>query len=352
MDVLSSEKNSMKIPSVELPDDLLEESLNPWKFSLIGRLDLQQIKFLDASRWEVLNQVLQVRKWISNFRPATQKTSKAMVWVRFPGLSLEFWSEKVLFTICKEIGTPIKIDNATTNCEKGYYANVLVEVDFAHHIPSKVWIGTKYGGFFQDVLIPDCPKFCTSCKIVGHLNSECRFEKNKHQTGKSSEASPKIIQRREKPTPFPFDICEPSLAADVVVDTIKVTVPSSKEGGDDISQQSKFSVLENVENEISYEVELVKTPKILEAVEEININNSNIKFVNGTNGTVVDVPIQVTSWSKVVEKEMVTSTSASSSAAKSPGAYPKVNSQVPLNNKYNFRKNPGKGGTRNPPPKQ
>lgn len=75
----------------------------------------------------------------------------------------------VRFGICKEIGKPIEIDNANLKCEVGYYANVLVEVDFAQPIPSKVGIGTKFEGFHQDILIPNYPKFCNTCRIVGHL---------------------------------------------------------------------------------------------------------------------------------------------------------------------------------------
>ncbi|XP_026420033.1 uncharacterized protein LOC113316013 [Papaver somniferum] len=174
-----SSVEGIKIPSIELPNDLFEKSLDPWRFSLIGRLNLQKIKFIDAAIilrnqwklvgecklipfgrgfftikldnatdrdyiksqiWEVTDQVLKVRNWVYNFRPANQRTSKAFVWVRFPGLGLEFWSESILFKICKEIGTPIKIDAATAKCDVGYYANVLVEVDFAFPIPNKVWI--------------------------------------------------------------------------------------------------------------------------------------------------------------------------------------------------------------------
>ncbi|XP_026383987.1 uncharacterized protein LOC113279507 [Papaver somniferum] len=146
------------------------------------KLDNEKYKqYIKEGKWEVLDQVLQIRKWISNFRPESQKTSKAMVWVKFPGLGLEFWSEKILFKICKEIGNPIKLDEATAKCEVGYYANVLVEVDFARTVPNKIWIGTKYGGFFQSISIPVCPKFCPTCKTVGHLITECRVEKNKAQ---------------------------------------------------------------------------------------------------------------------------------------------------------------------------
>ncbi|XP_026459671.1 uncharacterized protein LOC113360374 [Papaver somniferum] len=276
-----------------------------------------------------------------------------MVWVRFPGLGLEFWNENFLFTICKEIGTPLKIDNATTRCEVGYYANVLVEVDFSQHIPSKVWIGTKYGGFFQDVLIPDCPKFCSSCKIVGHLNSECKFKKNTEQE-KPVESVPKNDQRREPQVPF--DICNPVIHEDSVVDSNKDVVQTNSSNVEIISQGSKFSALENVPQEEVLEEVIMETPKIVKVVEANTLNNSTVKFINGTNGTFEEVPIQVTSWAKVVEKEMVTSTSTSTSALvkahKSLNAPSKVSGQIPQNNKYNFRKQPGKGGTKDPHLKQ
>ncbi|XP_026417249.1 uncharacterized protein LOC113312726 [Papaver somniferum] len=223
----------MKIPSIELPDELFEKSLDPWRFSLIGRLNLQNIKFVDAAIilrnqwkligeckliplgrgfftikldngtdrnyiksqvWEVMDQILKIRNWMYNFRPTSQRTSKAFVWVRFPGLGLGFWSESILFKICKEIGTPIKIDEATTKCDVGYYANVLVEVDFASSVPNKVWIGTKYGVFFQEVSIPDCPKYCSSCKMVGHFIIECRVEK-----AKSNETNSENIITPQQP---------------------------------------------------------------------------------------------------------------------------------------------------------
>ncbi|XP_026410464.1 uncharacterized protein LOC113305661 [Papaver somniferum] len=173
-----------------------------------------------------------------------------MVWVRFPGLGLEFWNEKILFTICKEFGTPIKIDNATAKCEVGYYANVLVEVDFAKHIPHKVWIGTKYGGFFQDVLIPNCHKFCSSCKIVGHSNAECRVEKYKgvNEQQETSRTQTKTMEdksnTKEKFNPVPFYICDFTPKGDSVVDSTQHNVSSSISSGEVLLQQSKFSPLD------------------------------------------------------------------------------------------------------------
>ncbi|XP_026396008.1 uncharacterized protein LOC113290641 [Papaver somniferum] len=105
-----------------------------------------------------------------------------MVWVQFPGLSLEYWDEATLFTISRAIRTPIKVDDATLQYQSGYYAKVLIEIDLTKTIPNKLWIITKFGAFSQRVILTKLPKFCTKCKIVGHLTSE---RKETQQKGSS-----------------------------------------------------------------------------------------------------------------------------------------------------------------------
>ncbi|XP_026435150.1 uncharacterized protein LOC113332867 [Papaver somniferum] len=184
-----------KIPvtqsAINLINDNDKDRYESWRFSLIGRLDLLRIKFLDASNilrkqwkltapcqliplgkgfftiklsneedknhiksgtWEAMDQILKVRNWIPNFRSENQRTSKAMIWVQFPSLSLEYWDEKTLFTISRAIGNPIKVDSATLQYQNGYYAK---------------------------------------CKIVGHYQSECRLKKSVEE-GFSVEQSVKL----------------------------------------------------------------------------------------------------------------------------------------------------------------
>ncbi|XP_026431309.1 uncharacterized protein LOC113328410 [Papaver somniferum] len=118
------------------------------------------------------------RDWDPRFNPESQRTSLAKVWLKFPGLSLEYWTEENLLTMAKAFGKPIQVDNTTIAMEFGFFASVLVEVDFSKKIPDRVWVGEGgddiENGFWQDAVIPKLPKKNSHYKIVGHLVSECR----------------------------------------------------------------------------------------------------------------------------------------------------------------------------------
>ncbi|XP_026428972.1 uncharacterized protein LOC113324912 [Papaver somniferum] len=213
-----------------IPDEDIDESLEEWKYSLIGRLDLVKLKFWVAESslrrqwktsskfqlirigkgyfiiklenelymnliwngdWEVESQYLKLRKWEPNFNPETHKTSTAYICVQLPGISIKYCKEKILMNIGKALGRPVKVDETTLKKEARYYANILVEMDLAKQIPSKICVKSKYGIFGQAVNIPNRPKFCYHCKIVGHYTGECR-NKSREQESSSSGAFPAL----------------------------------------------------------------------------------------------------------------------------------------------------------------
>ncbi|XP_026383795.1 uncharacterized protein LOC113279313 [Papaver somniferum] len=281
------------------------------------KLDNMEDKMLIKSgQWEVLDQVLRVRNWMSNFRPENQRTSKALVWVHYPGLSMEYWDEKTLFTISSAIGTPVKVDEVTLNYENGLYARVLVEIDFATKIPHKLWIKNRYGGFMQSVLLTNLPKFCPHYKIIGHTRPECRANKNLNQeaeesqkvgrtnmgnTSKTTEDSPKpkigatLVQNME-----PFDICEPQVTQinilKVPVQSLTVTVPINS---------GRFESLQNVDEGEESMIEMLSPTKVLQIVEDNSLDTSVVKYINGKNGSVSEESVPTTSWSKVIQKPAV-----------------------------------------------
>lgn len=140
-----------KSPSLFLPDDIIDDSIDEWKFSLIGRLDLVTLKFKIAEstlkrqwrlkgnvqlippgegyfiiklekeedrlyiwsgNWMVEEQNLTLKNWEPNFNPTVQKSTSTFVWANFHGLSTEYWKE-----MGKTLGRPIKVDETTMKKE-------------------------------------------------------------------------------------------------------------------------------------------------------------------------------------------------------------------------------------------
>ncbi|XP_026416465.1 uncharacterized protein LOC113311888 [Papaver somniferum] len=210
-------------PAVVIPQDYYEEGCQIWCFSLIGRLDLKGIKlndvkinleqqwklgeakvqFIPMNRgffiiklltqeykenfyregnkdpWIVNEQPLRLIEWYPGFDVDKQYTSHSTVWVKFPGLPVEMWVEKTLLALGKSLGTPIVVDKRTLNHEYGHYASVLIDIDFAKLNTDYVYVEAGGRNFLQPFEILKRPKYYSKCKIVGHLDSECR---KKHVT--------------------------------------------------------------------------------------------------------------------------------------------------------------------------
>ncbi|KAF6136987.1 hypothetical protein GIB67_030751 [Kingdonia uniflora] len=65
--------------------------------------------------------------------------------------------------------------------EFGYFAKLLIDIDLADPIPSKILVEVEDGDFLQRVELGATPKFCSHCKIIGHTFVECRVIKEQVQ---------------------------------------------------------------------------------------------------------------------------------------------------------------------------
>ncbi|XP_026459729.1 uncharacterized protein LOC113360435 [Papaver somniferum] len=259
-----------------IPDEDIDESLDEWKFSLIGRLDLVHFKFaiVESSlrrQWGISGkvQLIPIGKGYFIIKLENESDMK-YIWDGdwFPGLSIEYWKEKILLHIGKSLGRPIKADENTLKKDVGYYASILVEMDLAKEIPSKICVESKYGKFEQIVNIPNRPKFCYHCKIVGHLTAECRNKKREQNKDEVTADFPKeqkkvwrkVTPKRKTQIPFGFDICfptndvgEPSTHASHSSNTNQEYNPSiinsSATNKEQNANSGKFHVLQNMSEE-------------------------------------------------------------------------------------------------------
>ncbi|XP_026443521.1 uncharacterized protein LOC113343609 [Papaver somniferum] len=175
-------------PALQIPTDLYQEGCKRFQHSLIARLDFTGLKFnevkqtlmeqwkfssihcsfipmskcffivrltneadkemIRGSKWMVNQHQLRMIDWYPGFNPEKQRTSHAATWVRFPGLHMELWTERSLLTIGKALGTPIVVDHRTLDLEYGHFAVVLVDIDFAKHIPERIHLSAGGRKFF------------------------------------------------------------------------------------------------------------------------------------------------------------------------------------------------------------
>ncbi|XP_026419408.1 uncharacterized protein LOC113315330 [Papaver somniferum] len=130
-------------------------------------------------------------EWFPGFDADKHKISHAIVWVKFPCLTVEFWIEKTLLALRKTLGTPIVVDKRTLAHEYGHFTSVLIDINFAELNTDAIHVTVGGLDFWQSFEIQKKPKFCSKCKLIGHSDSECRKKTKKNanilQTQSSSQ---------------------------------------------------------------------------------------------------------------------------------------------------------------------
>ncbi|KAF6160146.1 hypothetical protein GIB67_016582 [Kingdonia uniflora] len=138
-------------------------------------------KIWSGGPWVIGKQLLRLSPWSPFFDPEKQKNTHALVWVKFPGLGVEFWEVDTLMALGRTLGTPIQINHSFATMDFRYFAKVLVDIDLAEPIPSKIVVEVEDGDFWQRVELGATPKFYSHCKIIGHTFAECRVIKEQVQ---------------------------------------------------------------------------------------------------------------------------------------------------------------------------
>lgn len=118
------------------------------------------------------------------------------LWVRFPGLPVDFWNPTLLGRIASRLGVPIASDRNTATKEKLSFARALVEVDVSKDLVREITIMMPCGKLrHQHVIYEYEPQFCPTCMAFGHIRELCKAKK------------PKLIPS-EAPTLVPQDAPE------------------------------------------------------------------------------------------------------------------------------------------------
>ncbi|XP_062094166.1 uncharacterized protein LOC133800227 [Humulus lupulus] len=114
-----------------------------------------------------------VKPWSADLD--TLKAVKSVpVWVRLPGLGLQYWGTKCLSALMSTIGVPILIDKVTKDKSMMQFARVLVEIEFSEDLPKSVQFLNEKGQLMEQLLEFEwLPTQCRGCKVYGHTKRMC-----------------------------------------------------------------------------------------------------------------------------------------------------------------------------------
>ncbi|KAF6150097.1 hypothetical protein GIB67_038156 [Kingdonia uniflora] len=121
-------------------------------------------KIWSGGPWVIGKQLLRFSPWSPFFDPEKQRNTHALVWVKFPGLGVEFWEVDTLMAIGRTLGMAIQVDQSSTTMEFDYFAKVLVDADLAEPTPNKILVEVEGGDFWQKVVLGATPNFVAIVK--------------------------------------------------------------------------------------------------------------------------------------------------------------------------------------------
>ncbi|XP_038972548.1 uncharacterized protein LOC120104816 [Phoenix dactylifera] len=203
---------------VEVDDDVLEEVRKPWKTSAVlirslGRVvpaewvvkELRRVmelpeppeifpllegffvvrfsceehreKALSWGPWLVAGQIHAMERWRPNFSPGAGELNKAIVWLRMPGLPLDYWEESIILQMAAKAGKPLAVDEITEQGKKRGFARVKIEVDLRLPLRGGTFVKGKAQGreerVWQGFIFENLPNPCCRCGRVGHGEGFC-----------------------------------------------------------------------------------------------------------------------------------------------------------------------------------
>ncbi|XP_062104336.1 uncharacterized protein LOC133815521 [Humulus lupulus] len=109
-----------------------------------------------------------VKPWSTDLD--TLKVVKSVpVWIRLPGLGLQYWGTKCLSALMSTIGVPILVDKVTKDRSMMQFARVLVEIELSEDLPKSVQFLNEKGQLVEQFLEFEwLPTQCRGCKVYGH----------------------------------------------------------------------------------------------------------------------------------------------------------------------------------------
>ncbi|XP_062089456.1 uncharacterized protein LOC133795989 [Humulus lupulus] len=144
------------------------------------------VKFIDEVTRDLVleNGVLHFDRKLVIVRPWTTEldhlklVKSVPVWVRLPGLGLQYWGTKCLSALVSTLGRPILVDKVTKDRSMMQFSRVLVEINIVDEVPKSIQFMNERGQLMEQLVEFEwLPTQCKNCKIFGHIVTFCNRKK-------------------------------------------------------------------------------------------------------------------------------------------------------------------------------
>ncbi|XP_062085792.1 uncharacterized protein LOC133791901 [Humulus lupulus] len=251
-----------------------------------------------------------VRPWTIDL--ADMRLVKSVpIWVRLPGLGLQYWGTKCLSALMITIGKPILVDKVTKDRSMMQFARVLVEIEISDEIPKSIKFLNERGQLMEQfVEFEWLPTQCKHCRVYGHTEALCNRKKG--EVWRPKERKPEGENKENSSEPTNVAITT-GLAAEVIskdkqkeVTKERTDCPLKTSSSDaDIGQVSKnFQVdvgKERCDTNESQEADWI-TPKRMGGVKNLATNALN--KLRNTYSVLQDKKMEVANLAFTIEKSL------------------------------------------------
>ncbi|CAN1148631.1 hypothetical protein LINPERHAP2_LOCUS16600 [Linum perenne] len=134
--------------------------------------------------WMVGDHYVVIQDWRPYFQPEDSHISTLRVWVRLPGIPLEYFDAAILTIIGNKIGKTVRLDLTTLGGSRGNFARICVEVDLSKPLLSKYRLRRRVRRIEYEGL----HTICYSCGCYGHAQDTCQKKEED-----SVEAAPEVM---------------------------------------------------------------------------------------------------------------------------------------------------------------
>lgn len=133
----------------------------------------EAVNWVLGKTWSIGSTPVLMKRWNPLFDPSRENLTYGPVWVRLPGLPLEFWSDDIFKIIGDKLGSFVDADRSYEVSGRMTVARIMVNLDSSEGLSAE--LNLVYGdySYIQILDYEGVPFRCHSCHKVGHVRRDC-----------------------------------------------------------------------------------------------------------------------------------------------------------------------------------